>query len=73
MSSATGFREPQQCPAARYRNRLIVTTPSRACRRANAATGDAHELPEASGCFSPMPSWVFARMARIPREREADG
>jgi hypothetical protein len=28
-----------QCPAARYRNRLIVTTPCRARRRANAATG----------------------------------
>jgi hypothetical protein len=40
-----------QCPAARYRNRLIVTTPSRARRRANAATGDAYQLPEARDIF----------------------
>jgi hypothetical protein len=40
-----------QCPAARYRNRLIVTTPSRARRRANAATGDVHQLPEARDSF----------------------
>jgi hypothetical protein len=40
-----------QCPAARYRHHLIVTTPSRARRRANAATGDAHQWPEAKDSF----------------------
>lgn len=34
-----------QFPVARYRNRLIL---SRARRRANAATGDEHQSPEAS-------------------------
>jgi hypothetical protein len=34
-------------PVARYRHRLILTPPSRARWWANAATGDAHQLPEA--------------------------
>ena len=36
-----------QLPLARYRNRLILETPSRARQRAHAATGDAHPSQEA--------------------------
>jgi hypothetical protein len=35
------------CPVARYRHRLIPTPPSRARRRAHAATKDAHQSPDA--------------------------
>jgi hypothetical protein len=45
------FRGVMQFPVARYRNCLILTTPSRARRRANAATGDEHQSPEASDSF----------------------
>jgi Tn3 transposase DDE domain len=36
-----------QFPVTRYRNRLILETPSRARQRANATTGDAHQSQEA--------------------------
>jgi hypothetical protein len=42
------FRGVVPFPVSRYRNRLILTTPSRARRQANAATGDEHQSPEAS-------------------------
>ena len=45
------FRGVVQFPVARYRNCLILTTPSRARRRANAATGDEPQSPEASDSF----------------------
>jgi hypothetical protein len=35
-----------QFPVARYRNRLILETPSRARQRANATTRDAHQSQE---------------------------
>jgi hypothetical protein len=38
-------------PVARYRHRLSRTPPSRARRRANAATKDAHQSPEAPDAF----------------------
>ena len=40
-----------QCPVPRSRHRLILTTPSRARRRANAATGDEYQTPEARDSF----------------------
>ena len=41
------FRGVLPFPVARYRNRLILATPSRARQRANAATGDEHQSQEA--------------------------
>jgi hypothetical protein len=45
------FRGVLQFPLARYRNRLIRATPSRAHRRANAATEDDHQSQEVTDSF----------------------
>jgi hypothetical protein len=64
-----------QVPVAWYRNRLILATPSRARRRANAATGDAHQSPEASDWgFSPTPpKGYMSEIVRSERTRERPG
>jgi TnpA family transposase len=45
------FRGVLRFPVARYRHRLIRTTPSRARRRANAATGAEHQSQEVTDSF----------------------
>jgi hypothetical protein len=45
------FRGVLRFPVARYRHRLIRTTPSRARQRANAATGAEHQSQEVTDSF----------------------
>lgn len=45
------FRGVLRFPVARYRHRLIRATPSRARRRANAATGAEHQSQEVTDSF----------------------
>jgi hypothetical protein len=58
----TNVRGVLQVPVAWSHNRLILVTPFRARRRANAATGDAHQSQEASDSFEEAD--VTAREAR---------